>query len=61
MSTPETIRTLLDAGKRKEARVVYLAHLDAEIAKAQAGETINLTDLIGTAEQFIITNPEGTP
>jgi hypothetical protein len=52
------IEALLRQGKRKEARALHNQHVESQFAKAKAGETINLSDLIAGKEAFIIDDIE---
>jgi hypothetical protein len=54
----ERVEALLRQGKRKEAKTLHNQHVESQFAKAQAGEVINLSDLIAGAEAFIIDDIE---
>lgn len=44
------IEELLAEGKVSEAAALHNAHLDKEFRRAEAGETINLSDLMAAKE-----------
>ena len=50
----ERVEALFRQGRRKEAKALHNQHVESQFAKAQAGEVINLSDLIAGAEAFII-------
>ena len=54
----ERVEALLRQGKRKEAKALHNQLFESQFAKAQAGEVINLSDLIAGAEAFIIDDIE---
>jgi hypothetical protein len=43
---------LLIAGEREEARKAHNARVESELARARAGEVINLSDLMAAREAF---------
>jgi SAM-dependent methyltransferase len=45
----ERVESLLRQGKRKEAKALHNQHVESQFAKAQAGEAIDLSDLIAGA------------
>lgn len=51
---PHTKRTqdLLAQGKRKDARKQHNARVKAELDRARAGETINLSDLMAAKDEL---------
>ena len=51
----DRIEKLLKEGRRDEAKVGHVEHLNERFAAADCGEVIDLTDLIGASELFIDT------
>jgi hypothetical protein len=48
----KSIERLVKAGQHAEARAVHNAHVASELHRAEAGETINLSDLLAGKEPF---------
>ncbi len=54
----EQIAALLRQGKRAEARIRRDRYWDEQMAKAKAGEVIDLSDLLAGDEAFVIDDIE---
>lgn len=52
--TTTAIRALLAAGDIAGAKAAHEANVDAQLAAAKAGATINLSDLFGDRDQIIV-------
>lgn len=48
------LEKLLEAGDIAAAKAAHEANVDAQIAAAKAGATINLSDLFGDRDQIIL-------
>lgn len=60
----ENVEAILQEGgddARKHAAARHNAHVDAELERAKAGETINLTDLMAAKEQLVVDAIERGP
>jgi hypothetical protein len=56
----EAVESLIQDGRRDEAVERHNLHVKQTLARARAGERINLTDLIA-AKQILIETAEGLP